>query len=227
MLLTCSSQLQKCQQVKLQISVISVTEAACNIQAHEHLEQAKMVYTLHILSYQPAGFRFTHTGNKMMLNNHMAGNFHIVKFIQVLTHMVQTYHQLPFNFMRSDSTVFMLIFFLEGLQLLFLPSFTLFFQLLLLLPELLSRKKETKVCKHQEIKRWSLYLFLCTQWRHGEKWDIAPLILNCSTRQKQVISSSRPSHSYFLWLDNPSGPRSPHCWDFGITLRHTRGRIPL
>ena len=33
---------------------------------------------------------------------------------------------------------------------------------------------------------------------------------------------------FFSWLDVPSGLRLPHCWGFGITLRHTsHGRTPL
>jgi len=97
----------------------------------------------------------------------MAGNFHTAKFIQVLTRVVQTYHQLPFNFMRCDSTMFVLIFFLEGLQLLFLPSFTLFFQLLLLLPELLPKENNKGVPASRNKK--IMYLLLCTQCMHEQK----------------------------------------------------------
>ena len=104
-----------------------------------------MIYALPILSTDMQDSDL-HTLAKNTSKDQRAGNFHTAKFIQVLTHMAQTYHQLPFNFMRSDSTMFMLIFFLEGLQLLFLPSFTLFFQLFLLLPELLSRKKKKQRC---------------------------------------------------------------------------------
>jgi len=103
-------------------------------------------------------------------------------------HVVQTYHQLPFNFMRCDSTMFMLIFFLEGLQLLFFPSFTLFFQLLLLLllPELLSRKKKgVPASRIKKVKSLLISLHTMNAWGKG---DIAPLILNFSTRQMQMTS---------------------------------------
>lgn len=34
--------------------------------------------------------------------------------------------------------------------------------------------------------------------------------------------------SYFLWLNSPIGPRPPHHWGLGITLRHTTvSRTPL
>jgi len=113
--------------------------------------------------------------------------------------VVRTYHQLPFNFMRCDSTMFMLIFFLEGLQLLFFPSFTLFFQLLLLLllPELLSRGKKNKGVPASRIKKVkSLFVSFHTTNAWG-KGDIAPLILNFSTRQMQLISfTTQPLHFF-------------------------------
>lgn len=133
---------------------------------HSTLDK-RQIYSLHGLSYQHAGLRLTHTGNKNTSKDHMAGNFHTAKFIQVLTRVVQTYHQLPFNFMRCDSTMFVLIFFLEGLQLLFLPSFTLFFQLLLLLPELLPKENNKGVPASRNKK--IMYLLLCTQCMHEQK----------------------------------------------------------
>ena len=116
----------------------------------------------------------------------MAGNFPLQNLFRY-GHMIQTYHQLPFNFMRCDSTMFMLIFFLEGLQLLFFPSFTLFFQLLLLLllPELLSRKKKSvPASRIKKVKSLFISLHTMNAWGKG---DIAPLILNFSTRQMQLI----------------------------------------
>jgi len=43
---------------------------------------------------------------------------------------------------------------------------------------------------------------------------------------RKIITACSEFH--FLWLDNPSGLRHPHCWDFEIALRHTTlGRTPL
>jgi hypothetical protein len=42
------------------------------------------------------------------------------------------------------------------------------------------------------------------------------------------LQAKRSLLRHFLWLDNPSGPRLPHCRGFEITLRHTTvGRTHL
>jgi hypothetical protein len=78
---------------------------------------------------------------------------------------LQTYHQLPLNFVGSNSTVFMFIFFLEGLQFLLLTSFTLFFQLLLLFPELLSGSNPTTAAANTlQLRFFNIHIGVITEY---------------------------------------------------------------